>query len=84
MHEFGAHMLCTACQSNNRRELKTETMIHHANFLSGRADVFVFPVAWVCLDCGFSTFIVPPIELLALRDGDIKAGARASSTNGLG
>jgi hypothetical protein len=66
-------MLCTECQKNNRRELKTEMMIHHANFRSGKADVFVFPTAWVCLDCG-------SIELLALRDGDIEAGARTSST----
>jgi len=66
-------------RSGNRRHLKTEMMIHHANFRSGRADVLTFPVTWVCLDCGFSTFIVPPIELLALRDGDIVDGARASS-----
>jgi hypothetical protein len=25
-------MVCTECQSNNRRVLKMETMIHHANF----------------------------------------------------
>jgi hypothetical protein len=77
-------MFCTECQSNNRRELKTEMMIHHANFRSGRADVFIFPIAWVCLDCGFSTFIVPPNELLVLREADIEAGPKASSTDGLG
>jgi len=26
-------MVCTECKSNNRRELKTEMMIHHAGFL---------------------------------------------------
>jgi hypothetical protein len=77
-------MFCTECQSNNRRHLKTEMMIHHANFRSGKADVLIFPVTWVCLDCGSSTFIVPLIELLALREGEIEAGARASSTDGLG
>jgi hypothetical protein len=71
-------MFCTECQSNNRRELKTEMMIHHANFHIGRDDVLIFPVTWVCLDCGSSTFIVPLIELLALREGEIE-GARASS-----
>jgi hypothetical protein len=44
--------------------------IHHAEVLNGRADVFVIPVSWVCLDCGFSTYRIPSIELQALRDGD--------------
>src|ERR1700677_1887162 len=47
-------------------------MIHHAGFPNGRADVFVFPVAWVGLECGFSTFRISPIELRALRDGDVE------------
>jgi hypothetical protein len=68
----GVSMVCTECKSNNRRELKTEMMIHHAGFPNGRADVFVFPVAWVCLECGFSTFRISPIELQALRDGDVE------------
>jgi hypothetical protein len=71
------HMLCTECQSDNRRELKMETMIHHANFRCGKADVCIYPTAWICLDCGFSTFIVPPIELQALREGDMEAGSES-------
>jgi hypothetical protein len=63
-------MGCAECGSNNRRELGTEMMIHHAGFPNGRADVLVVPVAWVCLDCGFSTFSVPLVELQELRDGD--------------
>jgi hypothetical protein len=63
-------MVCMECESNNLRELKTEMMIHHAGVANGRADVFIVPVSWVCLDCGFSTFRVPPIEFQALRDGD--------------
>jgi hypothetical protein len=82
--DIGAHMCCTECQSNNPRELKTEMMIHHANSPNGRADVFIFPKAWVCLNCGFSTFVIPPIELQVLRDGEIETGAKASSTDGLG
>jgi hypothetical protein len=63
-------MVCTKCKSNNRRELKTEMMIHHSGFPNGRADVMTFPISWVCLDCGFSTFTIPPIELQALRNRD--------------
>lgn len=63
-------MVCTECGSNDRRELQTEMMIHHAGVPNGRADVLVVAVSWVCLDCGFCTFRVPRIELQALRDGD--------------
>jgi hypothetical protein len=68
-------MVCIECRSTNRRELKTEMMIHHSGFPNGRADVFVFPVAWVCLECGFATFRISPTELQALRDGDLRAAA---------
>jgi hypothetical protein len=68
-------MVCTECQSGNLRELTTEIMIHHVGFPNGRADVFIFPETWVCLDCGLSSFRVPPIELRALRDGDIEDDA---------
>jgi hypothetical protein len=64
-------MICTECQSDNLRELTTEVMIHHAGFPDGRADVFIFPMSWVCFGCGFSTFRVSVDELQALRDGDI-------------
>jgi hypothetical protein len=73
-------MICTECESSNRKELKTEIMIHHAGVPNGRADVMVFPVSWVCLDCGFCTFKISPIELQALRDGDT---ANALSTGRL-
>jgi hypothetical protein len=72
-------MVCMECQSRNRRGLKMETMIHHANFRSGKADVFIFPTAWICLDCGLSTFIIPPIELQALREADLDAGAESAT-----
>jgi hypothetical protein len=74
-------MVCTECQSKYCTELRAEMMIHHAKLRDGRADVLLLPAVWVCLDCGFSTFVIPSTELLALKDGHVEDAARASSTN---
>jgi hypothetical protein len=67
-------MLCPHCQSSNRREFRTEMMIHHGS-LGATPDVFIFPTAWVCFDCGFSTFTLAQNELLELKEACTKAGA---------
>jgi hypothetical protein len=46
---------CTQCQSKNRREFGTEMMIHSGS-LGATPDLFSFLTAWVCCDCGYSTF----------------------------
>jgi hypothetical protein len=67
-------MLCRQCQSSNRREFRTEMMIHNAS-LGATPDLFTFPTAWVCFDCGFSTFTLVQNELLELKQASIGAGA---------
>jgi hypothetical protein len=69
-------MLCPQCQSSNRREFRTEMMIHHGS-LDATPDVFIFPTAWVCFDCGFSTFTLAQNELLELKEASVKAGANS-------
>jgi hypothetical protein len=69
-------MLCPQCQSSKRKEFRTEMMIHNGGLNGGRPDLFTFPKASVCLDCGFSTFTLMPSDLLDLREARVEAGAR--------
>jgi hypothetical protein len=62
-------MRCPSCNSNYQTEFAAEMIIH----LSGMENldqpgVWVFPMLSVCLDCGFSGFIVPKTELPLLAD----------------
>jgi hypothetical protein len=64
-------MPCPQCQSDNRREFLTEMMIHNGS-LGTTPDLFTFPKAWVCCDCGYSTFTLAQNELLKLKDAGVK------------
>jgi hypothetical protein len=66
-------MLCQQCQSSNRQEFRTELMIHNGT-LGATPDLFTISTAWVCLDCGFSTFTLAQNELLQLKEACTKAG----------
>ena len=60
-------MACRSCSSKNQKEFGFELNIH----FPGRegldiAPVLVFPQGIVCLDCGFSEFVVPQTELRRL------------------
>jgi hypothetical protein len=63
----GRSMLCTQCQSSNRREFPTEMMIHNGSN-GAIPDLLTFPRAWVCFECGYSTFTLAQNELLGLRE----------------
>jgi hypothetical protein len=65
-------MLCPQCQSSNRREFRTELMIHNGS-LGATPDLFTFPKAWVCFECGFSTFVLAQDELLELEKASVKS-----------
>ena len=64
-------MLCPQCQSSNRREFPTEMMIHHGRLDGAIPDLFTFPRAWVCFECGWSTFTLAQNELLKLREASM-------------
>jgi hypothetical protein len=68
-------MLCPQCQSSNRREFPTEMMIHNGRLDGAIPDLLTFPRAWVCFDCGYSTFTLAQKELLELKEANAKAGA---------
>jgi hypothetical protein len=46
-------------------------MIHNGS-LGTTPDLFTFPKAWVCCDCGYSTFTLAQNELLKLKDAGVK------------
>jgi hypothetical protein len=68
-------MLCPQCQSSNRREFRTEVMIHNGSVNGGIAPLFTFPHTWVCFECGCTTFNLAQNELLELRGACVKVGA---------
>ena len=61
---------CKRCAPDNHREFACEVAIHFpgSDGLQKPA-VWVFPKAMVCLNCGFTKFMVPPRELNALAEG---------------
>jgi hypothetical protein len=62
-------MSCRICQSDNQRELGGETGIRSKGLENvGKPAVFVFPDLLVCLDCGFTEFLVPETELRQLME----------------
>ena len=68
-------MLCPQCQSSNRREFRTELMIHSGSEIGNVPPTFTFPRTWVCFECGCSTFILAHNQLLELSEACTKAGA---------
>jgi hypothetical protein len=71
-------MSCPSCGSGNDVEFAVEMIIHFRSLENlDKPDVWVFSKIRVCLDCGFSNFVVRETEL-ALLAGDT-APKRASA-----
>ncbi len=68
-------MSCKSCHSENQRDLSGEVAIHFPG-LKGldKPIVWVFPKLFVCLNCGFTEFVVSETELRQLVEGEA-AGA---------
>ena len=64
-------MSCKLCQSGNQRNFRAEVNIHFPGF-SGltKPTVWAFPSLVICLDCGFTEFVVEESEVRRLRDSD--------------
>ena len=67
---------CTSCQSDNMKTFNGEIAIHFCG-LEGldKPIVWVFPKLTVCLNCGFTQFVVPARELRVLETGAPVEGA---------
>jgi len=69
-------MSCKSCQSGCQTNFNGELAIHFSG-LKGldKPIVWLFPKLVVCLDCGFTEFVVPDGELCVLRDGTDSSAA---------
>jgi hypothetical protein len=62
-------MSCKVCGSNKLTKYAAEMNIHLTGLANlNRPSVWVFPELLVCLNCGFSPFMVPTAELAQLAN----------------
>ena len=63
-------MACKRCASDNHKAFNGEIAIHFPGRKGlDKPIVWVFPQLGVCLECGFTEFIVPERELSVLVQG---------------
>jgi hypothetical protein len=65
-------MICVSCRSCNQVELTAEMLIHFPGFKNlEMPGVWLFPELAVCLDCGFSWFLVPETAMPSIAGGTL-------------
>jgi hypothetical protein len=63
-------MSCKSCKSKNQSIFDGEIGVHFPGRDGlNRPLVFVFPQLVVCLDCGFTEFVIPKTDLRVLSKG---------------
>ena len=61
---------CCSCHSINQNSFTAEVAIHFPGLKGlGKPIVWVFPKLLVCLDCGYSEFMLSERELKVLQTG---------------
>jgi hypothetical protein len=76
-------MACKSCSSENHRKFSSEIIVHFAGLRNlDTPPVFVFPRLLVCLDCGFTEFVIPEAEVRQLGEGASTCGIGACPTQG--
>jgi len=64
-------MMCKSCRSTNQREFLAEINIHFPGSKNlTKPSVWAFPTLLVCLDCGFTEYLLDEDALARLRDED--------------
>jgi hypothetical protein len=67
--QTGVLMSCMVCGSDKLTKYTAEMNIHLTGLTNlNRPGVWVFPELLVCLNCGFSPFMVPTAELAQLAN----------------
>ena len=65
-------MICVSCHSSKQVELTAEMLMHFPGLKNLEIPgVWLFPELVVCLDCGFSWFIVPETALPSIASGTL-------------
>lgn len=63
-------MSCKSCQSTQQSTFPTEINIHFPGRENlTKTSVWAFPKLLVCLNCGFTEFVLEPPELSRLKEG---------------
>jgi hypothetical protein len=76
-------MNCRSCSSANQQQFRSEINVHFPGLQNlDRPTVFAFPKILVCLDCGFTEFLIPENELRRLGEGTAASGIKRSLTTG--
>jgi hypothetical protein len=79
----GELMTCKSCSSENQQKFSSEIIVHFAGLKNlNMPPVFVFPKLLVCLDCGFTEFVIPETEVCLLGEGSSAQGAATRPTQG--
>ena len=67
---------CKACHSSRHSSFTAEVAIHFPGLRGlNKPVVLTFPKLEVCLQCGFTEFVIPERELQVLREGSMVEGA---------
>lgn len=64
----GVLNMCGTCGRTSVLEFRPEVWTHLAGPDGETVDLPVYPVLTVCLECGISTFRMPPTEMQLLRE----------------
>jgi hypothetical protein len=63
-------MPCLSCNSEKQQKFTAEINIHFSGVSNiDNPAVLFLPQLWLCLDCGFSSFTTPRVELTLLATG---------------
>ena len=74
---------CRSCQSANLKTFSAEMGIHFPGLKNlDKPVVWVFPSLVICLDCGFSEFVVPEEQRAKLNDIPKSESARGLGRTG--
>lgn len=72
-------MTCKSCSSGNQRKFTSEICVHFPGLKNlDKPPVFVYPKVLVCMDCGFTEFAIPEMELRLLGQDDAARGTTRS------
>lgn len=73
-------MYCKSCQSDNQNLFPSEICIHFPGWKNlTTPTVMVFAQISICLDCGFTEFLVPETELRRLAEASEESAEESAA-----
>jgi len=73
-------MCCKQCASDKLKDFNAEIAIHFPGWKGlDKPIVWVFPKLMVCLDCGYTEFVLPTEQLEQLKSEDFPTQSQESA-----